>query len=240
MSARSAEFAAMWEGWIAVTTKRKVTILSADGVLGSGLARALAEAGFATELLPLGSDVDDGGLAVVDLRGNASWELLERLETRFLLVVDGAVAMRRGFELGAEDCVLGDAHPDEIAARCEAVLRRTGVRSQPGEETLSIYVDRRLWVNLGTRQVWVQGRPAKLTPREFRLLRHLIKHRDQTLGHEEILEAVWGRDGEAGRPTEVLKQYIWRLRQKIELDPNQPDTIVTDPGAGYRFVSRID
>ena len=79
-----------------------------------------------------------------------------------------------------------------------------------------------------------------LTPREYRLLRHLIKHRDQTLDHEQILEAVWGRDGKSERPSEVLKQYIWRLRQKIEPDPNHPDTIVTDPGAGYRFVSRLD
>jgi two-component system KDP operon response regulator KdpE len=67
----------------------------------------------------------------------------------------------------------------------------------------------------------------------------LIQHRDTTLTHEELLEAVWGREPKKDRPTEVLKQYIWRLRQKIESDPNAPETIVTDPGKGYRFVSRL-
>lgn len=219
--------------------KRRVLVQSTDDALAGALSEALEDTGF--EVIPRSEQPAEVEceLAVIDL-GQEDWDLIESIVARRLLIVPDAEAMRRGFELGAEDCVLRAAHPDEIAARCEAVLRRTGVRSAPGEETISIYVDRRLWVNFGTRQVWVRGQPAKLTPREFRLLRHLIEHRDQTLGHEEILEAVWGRDGKRDQPTEVLKQYVWRLRQKIEPDPNQPDTIVTDPGAGYRFVSRLD
>jgi two-component system KDP operon response regulator KdpE len=69
-------------------------------------------------------------------------------------------------------------------------------------------------------------------------MRELIRRRDATLSHEELLERVWGREPAKGRTPEVLKQYIWRLRQKIEPDPNDPSVIVTDSGEGYRFVSQ--
>jgi two-component system, OmpR family, KDP operon response regulator KdpE len=85
--------------------------------------------------------------------------------------------------------------------------------------------------------VWVRGEPAQLTPREFRLLRHLIAHRDRTMGHDDLLASVWGRAPSGGRPSEVLKQYIWRLRQKIEADPESPEIVVTVAGAGYRFIT---
>ena len=88
--------------------------------------------------------------------------------------------------------------------------------------------------------MWAGGRAAQLTPREHRLLRYFIRNADTTLDHERILEEVWGRSPESERPTEVLKQYIWRLRQKVEIDPDRPATIVTEPGKGYRFVRHAD
>jgi two-component system KDP operon response regulator KdpE len=63
---------------------------------------------------------------------------------------------------------------------------------------------------------------------------------DSTQGHEDLLEEVWGRSPQSERPTEVLKQYIWRLRQKVETDPDNPEIIVTVLGEGYRFVSHMD
>jgi two-component system KDP operon response regulator KdpE len=176
-------------------------------------------------------------LAVVDLTADDGWPAAAFLaDGRLIGVVDSPSALRRAFELGAEDCVHPDDHPDEVVARVEAVLRRTGSPSGAATEPV-VYADRRLWVNFGSRQVWVAGRPAQLTPREFRLLQFFLRHRDQPLSHEDILTGVWGRPLEAGRPTEVLKQYIWRLRQKVEVDPEQPQTILTVPGVGYQFAS---
>lgn len=223
--------------------RRKVLVLGPEAARVADLVEALGRAGFAVAqatALPEGARAD---LAIVDVSEGELWPAAEALaEGRLILLVDGVAAMRRGFGLGAEDCVLAQAHADEVVARCEAIARRSEAPAGPIDPRAdsAVYVDRRLWVNFATRQVWVKGKPAQLTPREFRLLEHLIQHRDMTLSHEKILEAVWGRPGETGRPTEVLKQYIWRLRQKIEGDPNQPDLIVTDPGAGYRFVSRLD
>jgi two-component system KDP operon response regulator KdpE len=231
--------------------RRSILLLSANQQRRDRLAAALIEAGYGVEARGSlqtagGEDVLDrpGGptLTIVDAapeggEDESAWSQARALAGGQLIVlVDSPRRITDAFALGAEDCVLAEAHPDEIVARVEAVLRRTAAGPE-GESAPSVYVDRRLWINYGSRQVWVQGEPAPLTPREFRLLRHLVAHRDQTLDHEEILGAVWGREPADAGPTEVLKQYIWRLRQKIEADPESPRIVVTVPGAGYRFVS---
>jgi two-component system KDP operon response regulator KdpE len=227
-----------------VSEKRTILIVAPDGAHARTLAPALTQAGYAVEAALAVDEAMTADLLLVDVSGGATWPDAERLASRFILVVDGVGDMRRGFGMGAEDCILADAHPDEVVARCDALLRRTDRLAQAPEPQAdaeaAVYVDKRLWVNFGSHQVWVRGRGAHLTPREFHLLAFLIRHRDETLDHERILGSVWGRELTEAKPTEVLKQYIWRLRQKIEEDPNAPETILTDPGAGYRFVSRLD
>lgn len=180
-------------------------------------------------------------LAVVDTVSGDLWPIVDLFASgRLVLIVADAADMRRGFEAGADDCVMSWAHVDEVVARCEAILRRTSRQEAAAEiEEPALYADSRLWINFGLRQVWAAGKPAQLTPREHRLLQHFVRHRDTTLSHEDILEAVWGRTPESDRPTEVLKQYIWRLRQKVEADPDDPEIIVTVLGEGYRFVSHM-
>lgn len=220
---------------------RRVLVVTSVPERFDTLALALRAAGYRLDIVAGLADEVALELALVDVQDGAHWHTAEFLASRrLILVVDGAAAMQRGFALGAEDCVLADAHADEVVARCDAVLRRTSARPSraPGEPI--VYVDRRLWVNFHSRQVWVGERAARLTPREFRLLGHLLRHRDQTLTHDDLLQAVWSRPPDSERPAEVLKQYVWRLRQKIEVDPDAPEIIVTDPGEGYRFVSHPD
>lgn len=217
---------------------RHVLVVAAQAAALEPWIEALESAGFRVQSAPdLKGDLAPD-LAIVDTAAGDLWPAAEVLAGgKLIAVVDGPAGMVRAFDLGAEDCLLPEAHPDEVVARVEAVLRRTGSPdTAPTGEPL-VYADRRLWVNFGSRQVWVAGRPAQLTPREFTLLRFFLRHRDETLSHEDILVGVWDRPLKGGRPTEVLKQYIWRLRQKVEVDPNAPQTILTVPGVGYRFVS---
>jgi two-component system KDP operon response regulator KdpE len=224
-----------------VATARRVLIVSSSAERRRPLADYLTELGYRVDIAS-GVDPDaDVQLVLIDVVDDRMWQAAEAVaDGRFMLIVNGPESLARGFELGADDCVLDQARVEEIAARCEAVIRRTGERPGTLAETPAVYADRRLWINFDSRQVWVGGRQAQLTPREFRLLKELVQNRDRTLTHEELLELVWGREPAKGRTPEVLKQYVWRLRQKIEPDPNEPMVIHTDPGAGYRFVSRVD
>ncbi len=217
---------------------RHVLVVTGRPAALAPLAEALAAAGFRVQST---SDIEGDlapDLAIVDTVQGEHWPAVELLAGhRLIAVVDGPAGMRRAFGLGAEDCVLPDAHPEEVVARVDAVLRRTGLPDAAAPSEPAVYADQRLWVNFGSRQVWVAGRPAQLTPREFSLLHFFLRHRNETLSHEDILAGVWDRPLEGGRPTEVLKQYIWRLRQKVEVDPDAPQAILTVPGVGYRFAS---
>lgn len=232
-----------------MTTGRRILLITAHPDARAELLTAMRGVGFRVDVEApsvglADEDVFDRepppDLVILDttgVPGELAWQLADALTSgRVIALIDGAADVRRAFDAGAEDCVNTAAHAEEIGARVEAVLRRTD-RSPAVETDASVYVDQRLWVNYDSRQVWVRGEPAHLTPREFRLLAFLIAHSGGTQSHEEILAGVWGRAPEKHRPTEVLKQYIWRLRQKIEADPEQPEIVVTVPGAGYRFVA---
>jgi two-component system KDP operon response regulator KdpE len=220
---------------------RRVLILTSLPERRRPLADYLSDLGYRIDVTSKADPEAETDLAIIDVVDDKMWSAAEQMaEGRFILIVHGPESLARAFELGADDCVLDQARVEEIAARCEAVMRRTGIRTGVAADVPAVYADRRLWINFDSRQVWVGGRQAQLTPREFRLLKELVQHRDKTLTHEELLELVWGREPAKGRTPEVLKQYVWRLRQKIEPDPNEPMVILTDPGEGYRFQSRSD
>ena len=91
-----------------------------------------------------------------------------------------------------------------------------------------------LVLELATGQVRRGDEAISLTPIEFRLLTHLARHRGQALTRSQIVEAVWGYapDIESERTVNV---HIRRLREKIELKPDQPSLLLTVPGIGYRL-----
>ncbi len=88
-------------------------------------------------------------------------------------------------------------------------------------------------IDFESRSVTVRGRPVRLTPKEFDLLRLLVANQGKALPHRKLLQAVWGPD--YGEETEYLRVFINQLRKKIESDPRNPRYIRTDPWVGYRF-----
>jgi two-component system KDP operon response regulator KdpE len=82
-------------------------------------------------------------------------------------------------------------------------------------------------------ETWVRGQLVDLTPIEFNLLVHLMRHAGKVLSHRDILHNVWGV--EYGREVEYLRVYMGHLRQKVEVDPLKPEYILTERGIGYRF-----
>jgi two-component system alkaline phosphatase synthesis response regulator PhoP len=134
-----------------------------------------------------------------------------------------------GLELGADDYVTKPFSIRELTARIKTALRRR--RALEGE--VDTFEEEGLKIDFGGQQLTVNGEPRELSTREFNLLRHLIQTRGRVLSRDQILNKVWGYDYD-GTPR-TIDNFINKLRQKIERDPQNPDWIQTVRGSGYKF-----
>jgi len=138
----------------------------------------------------------------------------------------------RGLELGADDYITKPFSPRELVSRVRAVLRRT--ESTSGGTHGLIEVDDRLKLDFDRREVWVDGKLVQLRPTEYRLLYHLVQNAGWVIPHDQLLARVWGY--EYRDEPHYVRLYINYLRKKIEKDPANPRYILTERGAGYRFI----
>ncbi len=138
-----------------------------------------------------------------------------------------------GLEMGADDYVTKPFSLRELVSRVRAQLRRAYGDYASADSDSVLVSD--LTLDQTTGQVKRGDSVISLTPIEFRLLSHLARHRGQALSRAQIVEAVWGYapDLESEKSVNV---HIRRLREKIELKPEEPAIILTVPGIGYRLV----
>ena len=84
------------------------------------------------------------------------------------------------------------------------------------------------------REAHKGGALLDLSPREFRLLKHLIERRGEVVTRDQLLDAVWSYD--SFPLTRTVDTHIAKVRQKIESAPNNPRHLITVHGAGYKFL----
>jgi DNA-binding response OmpR family regulator len=133
-----------------------------------------------------------------------------------------------GLDLGADDYITKPFSLRELAARVRAVLRR---RSSGKPAGAPVYTGQYLTADFDAVMVSVEGRPVRLTRREFELLKCLVENRNRVLSRDRLLERVWGYDKYI--ETRSVDVHVGRLRSKLGAAGHQIETVV---GLGYRFV----
>lgn len=140
--------------------------------------------------------------------------------------VDDRVAGLRG---GADDYVIKPFSLDEVAARIEALLRRSGIGPHHEAAPDSVLKVGDLTLNIDRHEVARANRPIELTKTEFDLCQYLMENAQRVVSKEQILDAVWHFD--FGGKANVVELYISYLRRKI--DEDAPSMIHTVRGVGY-------
>jgi DNA-binding response OmpR family regulator len=170
--------------------------------------------------------------------GASAWEFLERVCGMMpglgviVCAQDSTVAQRvRGLRLGADDWVNKPCHPEELAARIEAVVRRRR-RSQPQADAGPL-VAGEVEIRPDRFEAFVAGRSLELTRREFELLAVLAGSPGKVIEREDVYQRVWGYEMAHGdRSVDV---FIRKLRAKLEKRSPGWTYIHTHFGVGYRF-----
>lgn len=137
-----------------------------------------------------------------------------------------------GFELGIDDYVVKPFSPKELMLRIDAIMKRTGT-GQTGADPAAkneVFELEGLKIDFTARIVYIDGRRAELSPKEYDLLFYLVKNRNIALSREKLICEVWGYDFYGGDRT--LDTHIKLLRRSIG---DYSKFIVTLRGVGYRF-----
>ena len=225
-------------------TRRLVLVVDDEAWVGKIVAAALADQGFDVETASGGEE----GLAA-----------FERLKPDLVLLdvlmpdIDGLTVLRRiretspvpvvlltargspaeiadGLDLGADDYIAKPFHPDEVAARIRAVLRRTPVGPARVVTVADIEVD------LGRRTVSRGGHRISLTRTEWLLLQELATHTDRVVLHTQLLTAIWGPQYRS--EFNYLRIWVSRLRRKLGVPVGSSGPLRTFQGIGYLLDTR--
>jgi len=136
-----------------------------------------------------------------------------------------------GLELGADDYITKPFGLRELLARIKAVLRRgASTKQEPKQASIG-----KMEVNFSTYSASIDQEQIKMSHKEFEILKYLWEHKNDTVSRYQLLEDIWGYDEQP--TTRTVDNFILKLRQKIELNPEVPQIILTVHGVGYKLLA---
>ena len=235
-----------------VQTGRQVLVVDDDDGVRTAVTWALEADGF--EVLAV-----DNGLAAIDviessalslvvldlsLPGLGGLDILNRLRTtearegrwRLPIIVlsgrDSEMDRIVGLDLGADDYLVQPFSPGELAARARSLLRRSAEPTSGKQhfEPAGSGVE----IDPESRNVWVDGKPIELAAKEFDLLAYLVDHPRRACRRSELLAAVWSSES-SWQNEATVTEHVYRLRLRIEADPQHPIWLRTVRAVGYRW-----
>ncbi|MCG7334904.1 response regulator transcription factor [Sporosarcina sp. ACRSM] len=223
--------------------KNKILIIEDEENIARVLQLELEFEGYETGVAHTGPDglikyrEQQWDLVLLDLMlpGLNGFDVLRRIRATetstpvILLTAKGEVEDKvTGLDLGANDYVTKPFEIEELLARIRSALRFSTPKTEEKDEHLHEFAG--LSIHEQTREVKRDGVAIELTPREYDLLLHLLKHPNQVLSREQLLDAVWGFDYYGD--TNVVDVYIRYVRKKID-NGNKQSLIQTVRGVGY-------
>lgn len=140
----------------------------------------------------------------------------------------------RGLELGADDYITKPFSLRELLARVKAVLRRAPEHNTQVEKKNSKIQIGLLTIDFSTFIAISKNKPVQMSHKEFELLHYLWDKRNTVVTRDDLLNKIWGY--EESPTTRTVDNFIVRLRQKIEKDPERPHIIITVHGIGYKLI----
>jgi len=173
-------------------------------------------------VLDLGLPDMDGADVIRGLRG---WSTVP------IIVLSGRAGGTdkvEALDAGADDYVTKPFGVDELLARIRAVTRRVQPPDAPASSVARIG---RYTIDLSDHTITPGA--MRLTPTEWQLLEHLLRNPGKLITQRHLLHEIWGP--QYSTETNYLRQYMARLRRKLEDDPTRPRHLMTEPGMGYRY-----
>ncbi len=224
----------------------RVLVVEDEAALRETLKTRLTEAGFTVDVAQDGEEGLFAGreypldVAIIDLGlpKVAGLEVIRRVRAArkaypilILTARDNWQDKVEGLQAGADDYVAKPFHFEEVLARLQALLRRSGGWASPELKCGAVTLDTR------AQTVSVDGQPVDLTTFEYRILEHLMLRAGEVISKGELTERLYDQDFE--RDSNVIEVLIGRLRRKLDPDDRRKP-IETLRGRGYRFALARD
>jgi DNA-binding response OmpR family regulator len=228
----------------------RVLVVEDDLSIRESLSTALDLEGFDVRAVPsaesalelLDSEIPDIALLDVRLPGRDGFSLCRSIREaghRFPIIMltakDQEIDKVLGLEMGADDYMVKPYSFRELLSRIRAQLRRSAEYSaQPPSRADELQFGH-VRIDFTSFTAFRDGRPLELTPIEMKIMRAFQLHPGQSLSRGQIINQVWGENYYLEDPRTV-DVHVRHLREKLEVNPSEPDHILTVRSIGYRFV----